>query len=165
MSNGEWSHVSLREFIEEKIAADRERNNILFTERMRALEIQAREYERRLDALNGEAGRIRDIQATYVPRETYENYVKEQAAAARILSTQVEQTKTTLEKQVESVRTTLENAAKETTDRIEVQVKELRDLQQASGGQRAGAEGAQARFLAVAAGLIAFAAIVINLVH
>ena len=37
-----------------------------------ALKIQAAEYERRLDILNGEAERLRQMQATYLPREVYD---------------------------------------------------------------------------------------------
>jgi len=37
-----------------------------------ARELQATEYARRLDILNGEAERLRQMQATYVPRELYE---------------------------------------------------------------------------------------------
>ena len=37
-----------------------------------ALELQAKEYERRLDALNKEAERLREIQACYLPRDTCE---------------------------------------------------------------------------------------------
>jgi DNA repair exonuclease SbcCD ATPase subunit len=33
--------------------------------------LQAREYERRLEALNGEAERLRSMQSTYLPREVY----------------------------------------------------------------------------------------------
>ncbi len=43
-----------------------------------ALRIQAKEYERRLDALNGEAARLREIQSTYLPKEIYEAKQKEQ---------------------------------------------------------------------------------------
>lgn len=35
----------------------------------RALELQAKEYERRLADLNGEADRLRNMQSTYLPRE------------------------------------------------------------------------------------------------
>jgi cell division septum initiation protein DivIVA len=38
----------------------------------RALKIQTRELERRLEALNGEADRLRSMQATYIPREVYD---------------------------------------------------------------------------------------------
>jgi hypothetical protein len=38
----------------------------------RALNLQAREYERRLDMLNNEAERLRNMQITYLPREVYE---------------------------------------------------------------------------------------------
>ncbi len=48
-----------------------------------ALALQAREYERRLDILNNEADRLRDIQATYLPRELYE-------AGHRELTTKIE---------------------------------------------------------------------------
>jgi hypothetical protein len=37
-----------------------------------ALDLNAKEMARRLDILNGEAGRLREMQATYVPREIYE---------------------------------------------------------------------------------------------
>ena len=35
----------------------------------KALELQHKEYERRLDFLNGEAERLRQMQSTYLPRE------------------------------------------------------------------------------------------------
>ena len=38
----------------------------------RALDLQSKEYARRLDLLNGEADRLRQMQMTYVPRELYE---------------------------------------------------------------------------------------------
>lgn len=37
----------------------------------KALDLQAKEYERRLDALNGEAGRIAKIQNDFVPKGEY----------------------------------------------------------------------------------------------
>ena len=37
-----------------------------------ALAIQTKEIERRLEGLNGEAGRLKDMQVTFIPRETYE---------------------------------------------------------------------------------------------
>lgn len=40
-----------------------------------ALEISAKEMARRLETLNGEAGRLREMQATYVPREVYDQSV------------------------------------------------------------------------------------------
>ena len=38
----------------------------------KALKLQAVEYSRRLDALNGEAERLRQMQATFVPRELWQ---------------------------------------------------------------------------------------------
>ena len=42
-----------------------------------ALKLQAKEYERRLHDLNGEAARLRGIQQEYIPREVYDAKVKE----------------------------------------------------------------------------------------
>lgn len=42
-----------------------------------ALELQAKEYERRLDLLNHEAQQLKDMQATYVPRELFDTTIKE----------------------------------------------------------------------------------------
>lgn len=44
----------------------------LIEQQDRALELQHREYERRLDDLNGEAARLRQMQETYVPQGEYE---------------------------------------------------------------------------------------------
>ena len=49
----------------------REVMGLEFKLRDKALELQATEIERRLTALNGEADRLRRMQAEYVPRETY----------------------------------------------------------------------------------------------
>ena len=49
----------------------REIVDIKFEENEKALKIQAQEYERRLEALNGEAERLRQMQTTYLPRELY----------------------------------------------------------------------------------------------
>ena len=46
--------------LEEKLIASRE-----------ATVLQAKEYERRLEALNGEAHRLKEMQEKYLPRETY----------------------------------------------------------------------------------------------
>jgi len=41
-----------------------------------ALTKQAAEYERRLSALNHEAAQLKDMQATYMPRELYNSEMK-----------------------------------------------------------------------------------------
>lgn len=38
----------------------------------RALMVSTNELHRRLEMLNGEAGRLREMQASYIPRETYD---------------------------------------------------------------------------------------------
>ncbi len=43
----------------------------------KALKLQAAENLRRLDLLNGEAERLRQIQATYLPREVYDVSARE----------------------------------------------------------------------------------------
>jgi len=43
----------------------------------KALELQAKEYERRLENLNHEAERLRSMASTYLPRELYEAKNKE----------------------------------------------------------------------------------------
>lgn len=57
--------VSLREYIE-RIVREHERST------QQALEVAAKEYERRLDALNHEYSRIREIQVSCVSREVYD---------------------------------------------------------------------------------------------
>ena len=70
-------HVALREFIERILAEESKRRDDLRAEDRRALDIQAREYERRLDALNHEHARLDKAQLAYVPRETYEHFMEE----------------------------------------------------------------------------------------
>lgn len=48
----------------------------------KALELQAVEIARRLEALNGEAGRLREMQAQFVPRETWDAGAREHRLAA-----------------------------------------------------------------------------------
>lgn len=75
-----------RKFVEEKFRSmDR-----LERTRGKALSLQAKEYKRRLNDLNGEASRLRNIQSTYVPREVFENSLKSVSdkteASTKILS-------------------------------------------------------------------------------
>jgi len=53
--------ISLKEFFLFKLEAQN-----------KALELQAREYERRLENLNNEARQLKEMQRTYLPRETWE---------------------------------------------------------------------------------------------
>jgi len=41
----------------------------------KALKLQAKEYERRLEDLNGEAGRIKDVQKESIPREVFDRMI------------------------------------------------------------------------------------------
>lgn len=56
-----------------------------FRARDEALHLQAREYERRLDALNGEAERLRQIQALYIPREVFDRTISDLRADIDVL--------------------------------------------------------------------------------
>ena len=51
----------------------------------KALQLQAFEYDRRLEALNGEAGRLAVMQAHYVPREVFEAKIVELDKVTRVL--------------------------------------------------------------------------------
>lgn len=57
----------------------------LMAEKEKALIIQAREYERRLEILNHEAERLRLMQTSYIPREVYESEMKEINAKVQML--------------------------------------------------------------------------------
>lgn len=63
---------------------------IFFEEKLKALEkaleLQAKEYERRLTALNGEADRLHKMQEQYVPREVFERMIDELRKELRMLS-------------------------------------------------------------------------------
>lgn len=54
---------------------------IYFDEKLKALQkalkLQAKEYERRLEDLNGEAGRLKQMKAELTPREVFENAMNE----------------------------------------------------------------------------------------
>lgn len=52
--------ITLKEYFENKLALNEH-----------ALQLQAREDDRRLDALNGEAERLRKMQETYIERSVY----------------------------------------------------------------------------------------------
>jgi len=43
----------------------------------KARKLQAKEYERRLEALNHEAAQLKDMQATYTPREVFDRTIAE----------------------------------------------------------------------------------------
>jgi hypothetical protein len=64
----------------------------------RALDVQSSEYARRLEILNGEAGRLHAMQITYLPRELHE-------ASAKDVSAQIDR----LRKEIEELRLFREN--------------------------------------------------------
>lgn len=48
-----------------------------FNALQKALKLQAKEYERRLEDLNGEAGRLKQMKAELTPREVFDNTINE----------------------------------------------------------------------------------------
>ena len=52
-----------------------------------ALELQTTEFHRRLDELNGEAGRLKSMQANYISRETYESKHEELGRRVGLMET------------------------------------------------------------------------------
>lgn len=77
ISSRGWTIETLKELIEVRLAAFKE----LDVERGRALRLQHEEYQRRLVALNGEAGRIREAHELSVSAEKFEDYTNAQATA------------------------------------------------------------------------------------
>lgn len=80
--NGKW----YRKYVEERLSSIKKIDEI----RQESLRLQAKEYRRRLSELNGEAGRLRNMQTTYIPREVFENSLKSESekreAAAKALA-------------------------------------------------------------------------------
>lgn len=68
----------LQELTEVRINALEKITDERFASSQMALRLGAKETERRLDLLNGEAERLRLIQATYLPREVYDANYREQ---------------------------------------------------------------------------------------
>jgi len=90
-------HKWYRKYVEEKFSSIKKIEKL----REQSLKLQAKEYKRRLSDLNGEAGRLRSIQATYIPREVFENSLKTvsektEAAAKSLADKQQELINTTI---------------------------------------------------------------------
>lgn len=86
--------ISLRDFIEERLDAIQklhQKDIEAFKQYTHATDearkLQAAEYERRLDALNGEQARIAQSQATYISREIWEAFQKEHRALTERMAT------------------------------------------------------------------------------
>jgi hypothetical protein len=82
----EWTVESFKEYftktidhLEEKIDSSQSTNS-------KALELQSVETERRLEALNGEAGRLTKILDASIPREVHERDIKELRALIDVLT-------------------------------------------------------------------------------
>ena len=75
------TEVSLKEYFEERFRALEERVEIQHKADQKALSLQAQEYERRLDLLNGEHTRIDKIVANKVDRVEWDEYHKRQLQA------------------------------------------------------------------------------------
>lgn len=65
------------ELLAERIEHLRETAQLRQTNSEMALELQAKEYDRRLESLNHEAERLVSMQVTYWPREVAESQMKE----------------------------------------------------------------------------------------
>jgi hypothetical protein len=56
----------------------------------RALSVATQELHRRLEMLNGEASRLREMQASYIPRETYDRGVDAIEKATRSMESELD---------------------------------------------------------------------------
>jgi hypothetical protein len=72
-------HVTVKEYLEAIINHNQKYNDERTSYAEKALRLQAEEYGRRLDALNHEAAQLKQMQTTYLPRETYESDQKTKA--------------------------------------------------------------------------------------
>jgi hypothetical protein len=146
--------VSLREYIETLIENERQLRDAQNRATSEALRIQAEEYGRRLHDLNGEASRLREIQSNYVPRETYEAYLKEQSAVQQGLA-----------KALDDTRERLEKATKDTTDRLEKSVSEIRLGEAGRSGRGVGLNAGWLYLLGFVATVGPIVAIFVSLSH
>lgn len=71
--------------IENEIKAVREAMDLRFTATEKALELQEKEYLRRLADLNHEAQQLKDMQVKYLPRETWDTVLSTIQRDIRIL--------------------------------------------------------------------------------
>jgi hypothetical protein len=80
------SRVAILEaLLPEKIQGNKDRTDLLFQGRDAATTHQFNEFMRRLAELNGEAGRLREMQASYVPREVYDTKLDDLTKSIRAL--------------------------------------------------------------------------------
>src|ERR1700674_1784357 len=66
------NNISLREYLTLRIDSIEKLIEERFAQSQKALDLESKEVSRRLENLNGEASRLREMQATYVPRELFE---------------------------------------------------------------------------------------------
>jgi hypothetical protein len=69
----EAARLADKELFEEKIQNEKKKREDWQASYEKALQLQAAEYDRRLNALNHEAEQLKKMQATYLPREVGEN--------------------------------------------------------------------------------------------
>ncbi len=78
--------VTLREYFEAALNHERELRETNDIANAKALSLQAGEYGRRLDDLNHAHEHAVEQQATFMPRELFEAYVKESSRAREVLA-------------------------------------------------------------------------------
>ena len=71
--------VTLRDYFAAALQHERELREQAEKRSSEALHLQAGEYNRRLEILNGEAERLHRMQLSYVSRETYETRIEQTA--------------------------------------------------------------------------------------
>jgi hypothetical protein len=114
--------ISLREYVERLIAAERERVDTRLEATAEALRLQAAEYERRLATLNHAHEQAVEVQNTYVTQEKYEDKLAAEAEARETALQRIdekfadyvrryEQRQREVDEQLTIQRTTAETAA------------------------------------------------------
>ncbi len=125
----------LRELLDARIESIQALSRLELGKMEQARAIQAAEYERRLEALNHAHEQARETLATYLPREAFESFVKEQTrreelrAKASAIALSVAETRERLETAVKDLASSVEKTQKEVTGRLESALGELKDTQ------------------------------------
>lgn len=140
MSEPMINGVSVKEHLSALVASENQRVNERFALVMeqvrvefnridRAVRVQTDEYDRRLRLLNEEFDRARDTIGTYLPRDHFDGYTKEQEKKADAVKVVLDETRERLDAAVRDLAASVEKTRLETTARIEAQISEVRDRQ------------------------------------
>lgn len=149
MTEPQINGVPLHVHLEELAKAERERINERFRLEKalirqefdkieQATKLQAGEYKRRLKTLNHAHQEAQRVLNTYLPREAFESYIKDQEVKGSVLKEVLDETKERLDQAVKDLAASVELTRVETTTRLEAQINEIKEAQLRSIGRSEG---------------------------